>query len=232
MMNVQEISANDLLMQCCGPGRPTDNNHMGIDRDTAILDWQMRQVMKSLGSDVHVVEFVLPADADLPKTRHECDRDFHIGEAYLAGNQVRLAINRFRQALGKYDGRSDHKHFRFSVNVALAEAHSAIDLREWESALNCLDEALAELPDDDRQHAIRARVLVRAGDPAGAYRSSMAALKSNPLNFEAACYLGFIGFTLSDAEGDLGKMAKDIENLETAYRLHPSTGTGSLDRTM
>ncbi len=194
---------------------------MNIDRDPDILERQMQEVLKSLGVGTHIVQVAIPTDEDLPSAKYSCDHHFHMGEAYLVANQALLAIRRFNQALAEYDGRSAYENFSVAVKLALAECYSAIDVQNWENAIKVLNEIIVEFPEEDRAHAIFARVHIRRGEPIEAYKSAMAALKSNPENFEAACYLGFVGFSLSKTENNLSEMAKDIDNLKQAQRLYP-----------
>jgi len=201
---------------------------MDIDSDPVILERQMQEVQKSIGVGTHVVQVVIPTDADLPPAQFACDKHFHLGEAYLAGNQARPAIRRFEQALSAFDGRSAYEHFGVAVKLGLAEAHAAIDVGQWQQALKYLDEILAVSPDDDRAHTIKARVYVRMArsddtnrSNANAYLSAMAALKSNSKNFEAGCYLGYIGFHLFKAKGNFEEMAHSIQNLKSTQSRYP-----------
>lgn len=219
---IQQFAAHAARQVLTPPPSPRDGGD--IDSDPAILDRQMQEVLKSLGFGAHVVQVVIPTDADLPPAQFACDQHFHLGEAYLAGNQARLAIRRFEQALSAFDGGSAYEHFVVAVKLALAEAHSAIDVEEWQQALRYLNEVLAVFPDDDRAHAIKARVHVRAKQPVEAYVSAMAALKSCSKNFEAGCYLGVIGFQLARADGDVEEMAHSVQNLKITQDLyaHPA----------
>jgi tetratricopeptide (TPR) repeat protein len=196
---------------------------MDIDSDPDILERQMQEVLKSLGIDVHVVQFVLPTDGDLPPAQFTCDHHFHLGEEYLAGNLARLATRRFNQALAAYDGRSSYKNFEAAVKLALAEAHAAVDVKEWDKALDYVAQVLSILPDDDRALATKARIHVRRTEPVDAYLAAIAALKVNPKSFEAACYLGLMGFHIARAAGDVETMALSIKNLKLAQSLQPSS---------
>jgi hypothetical protein len=51
----------------------------------------------------------------------------------------------------------------------------------------------------------------------------MGALKLYSGNFEAACYLGYVGFVMAKTEGNRREMRLSIENLRTAQRLYPSS---------
>ena len=196
---------------------------MDIDQAPVILERQMSEVLKSLGMGIHVVQVAIPSDSDLPPAEFTCDRDFHLGELYLFANQARLAIRRFEAALSSYAGQSAYENFEVAVWLALAECHAAIDVKEWDTALEYLDKVFKIFPDDDRGHAIRARIHVRRNEPVEAYRSAMATLKANPLNFEAACYLGLMGAHIARAQNDLEEMRKSIENLRIAQSLYPAS---------
>jgi len=185
----------------------------------------MQEVLKSLEIGFHVVEFVLPLDSDLPPAKFECDHHFHMGEAYLAGNQARLAINRFNQALASFKGKSKYQYFLIAVKLALAESYAAIDVKDWDNAIKYLDQILIEYPNEGRAHAIKARVFLRQGNLIEAYESAMKALKNNEYHFEAACYLALIGFSIAKAENNLVDMAKDIENFKIAQSLYPGSNS-------
>lgn len=196
---------------------------MDIDSDPDILERQMQEVLKSLGMGTHVVQVAIPTDADLPPAEHACDHHFHLGEAYLAANQARLAIRRFEQALAAFDGESAYENFEAAVHLALAEAHAAVDVKQWDKALAYVNQVLSILPDDDRAFAIKARIHVRRTESVDAYKAAMAALQNNSRNFEAACYLGLMGVHIAKSVGDLDEMALNIKNLKIAQSLHPSS---------
>ena len=90
---------------------------MNIDSDPEILERQMQEVLTPIGVRIPVADYVLPADCDLPPSEHECDMHFHLGEAYLIGNQAPLAIYRFNKALAAFDGHSQYENFPVAVRL-------------------------------------------------------------------------------------------------------------------
>jgi len=194
-----------------------------IDTDPAVLEHQMQEVLISFGKPDHRPQQPVPPDSECPPSENACDRYFYMGEACLAARQPRTAVAHLTQALSTFAGRSSYPNFRLAVRLALVECLASTATQDWDGATKIVDELLNENPKEDRTHALRARILVRQGNHIDAYRAAMAALKSNPECLEAACYLGFIGFTLARAEGDQDWMKKELDNLETAQRIYPAS---------
>jgi tetratricopeptide (TPR) repeat protein len=194
-----------------------------IDTDPAILEHQMQEVLISFGDSDHRPQRPVPSDSEFPPSENVCDRYFYMGEACLAARQPRTAVAHLTQALSAFAGRSSYPNFRLAARLALVECLASSAIKDWDGAAKIVDELLKENPNEDRAHALRARILVRQGKHVEAYRAAMAALKSNPECLEAACYLGFIGFTLARAGRDKDWMQKDLENLETAQRIYPES---------
>lgn len=108
------------------------------------------------------------------------------------------------------------------LHFCLAECYS----RNPASAEKCLEHCDAGLkidPSSDYGHTIKARVELALQRPLDAYRSAMAALMINSLNFEAGVYLGIVGFALAASESDIEEMERSIENLRTTLSLNPKS---------
>ena len=194
-----------------------------IDTDAVILEHQMQEVLISFGESDRRPQQPVPSDSEFPPGENACDRYFYMGEACLTARQPRTAVAHLKEALSAFVGKSSYPNFRLAVRLALVECLASTAIKDWDGATKIVDELLKENPKEDRAHALRARILVRQGNYVEAYRAATAALKSNPECLEAACYLGFIGFTLAEATGDKDWMEKDLENLETAQRIYPES---------
>ena len=186
------------------------------------LERELNEALKSIGLGTHVVNTIIVTDDMIPRANHICDHEYFIGEIYLRNNQSALAANRYEKALSAYNGQSDIEYFDYAVKSGLAEAYSAIDFKQWDKALKYLDEILEKYQDDDLALVIKARIYARQNKPIEAYNYSIKALKENPNNFEAACYLGLMGAHLARAEKNPEEMKKSAQNLKIAMNIYSS----------
>ncbi|MFA6383628.1 MAG: hypothetical protein WCX17_04375 [Parcubacteria group bacterium] len=146
------------------------------------------------------------------------DREWAVYQAkifYEVFGDVQKAVEILKEALQKNQQDAD-------ILACLGECYSRI-MGSEELALDYCSKALAINNQLDYAYTIMARVQTRIGRPIDAYKSAMAALKINSLNFEAGVYLGAIGCAIALAENDEKEMELSIKNLRKTQRLNPSS---------
>jgi tetratricopeptide (TPR) repeat protein len=108
------------------------------------------------------------------------------------------------------------------LKFCLAECYSRTADR-LERAVELCSTALLIDATSDYGYTIKARAELALGRPIECYISAMEALKRNSGNFEAAIYLGNIGFAIALAERNTDEMQMSIQNLKLTQELFPES---------
>lgn len=109
-----------------------------------------------------------------------------------------------------------------NVMFCLAECYSRTSGRLVRAVELCTT-GLSIDATSDYGYTIKARTQLALGRPIDCYQSAMEALRRNMYNFEAAIYLGIVGFAIARADENEEEMRLSIQNLRLTQECFPQS---------